>query len=275
MQLFQFFFSSSLCWITRWRFPSTSRTAAPPSWGLKVEAFRLWSWTPLTLTVRWRCVLSGGGRFLDRWEHLWEKHDLLHRLHRRISSGLQLLFLSEDSVSLGDIPVLSPSSRIFFLTNVSNTDSVVYSWQLPLQSGLQVCHHSSVLKLRLVVKPALSDETDPSRTGSGRSRRMWPVRPHLHSFWLPRRLSAGPGLSGTGILVSYSSAAQQPVSQSCWSLCLLQVTPEAALTRYLKALDLWEQEKQRQLDGFTISDPNVSERRILLIEKVRLHRQLF
>lgn len=128
---------------------------------------------------------------------------------------LQVLFLSEDSVSLGDIPVLVPSSRILFLTNTSHTDSAVYTWLFPQQS-LQVGHvrcFGSDLELRMVVKPcrpALPALTDQSRKGPGSSRRMWPVRPHLHSLRLPHRLSAGPRLSGTGIL-SCVSAVQQPV----------------------------------------------------------------
>ncbi|XP_070771214.1 cilia- and flagella-associated protein 65 [Enoplosus armatus] len=50
----------------------------------------------------------------------------------------QVVFLSEDSVSLGDIPVGSRSSRIFFLTNVSHTDAVHYTWDLLQQSTQQV-----------------------------------------------------------------------------------------------------------------------------------------
>ncbi|KAK5861375.1 hypothetical protein PBY51_022778 [Eleginops maclovinus] len=42
----------------------------------------------------------------------------------------QVVFLSEDSVSLGDIPVCSRSSRILFLTNVSHRDTVHYTWEL-------------------------------------------------------------------------------------------------------------------------------------------------
>ncbi|KAJ4933197.1 hypothetical protein JOQ06_030032 [Pogonophryne albipinna] len=42
----------------------------------------------------------------------------------------QVVFLSEDSVSLGDIPVCSQSSKILFLTNVSHTDTVHYTWEL-------------------------------------------------------------------------------------------------------------------------------------------------
>ncbi|XP_035860503.1 cilia- and flagella-associated protein 65 isoform X3 [Sander lucioperca] len=48
----------------------------------------------------------------------------------------QVLFLSEDSVCLGDIPVCSRSSRILFLTNVSHTDTVHYTWDQ--QSNQQV-----------------------------------------------------------------------------------------------------------------------------------------
>uniref|UniRef100_A0A671V1K3 Cilia and flagella associated protein 65 n=1 Tax=Sparus aurata TaxID=8175 RepID=A0A671V1K3_SPAAU len=42
----------------------------------------------------------------------------------------QVALLSEDSVSLGDIPVNSRSSRILFLTNVSHTDTVHYTWDM-------------------------------------------------------------------------------------------------------------------------------------------------
>ncbi|XP_068557648.1 cilia- and flagella-associated protein 65 [Cebidichthys violaceus] len=47
---------------------------------------------------------------------------------KRVSFPGQVAFLSEDSVSLGNIPVCSRSSRILFLTNVSHTDSVHYKW---------------------------------------------------------------------------------------------------------------------------------------------------
>uniref|UniRef100_UPI0009B41025 cilia- and flagella-associated protein 65 n=1 Tax=Monopterus albus TaxID=43700 RepID=UPI0009B41025 len=50
----------------------------------------------------------------------------------------QVVFLSEDSIPLGDIPVCSQASRIFFLTNVSLTDTVHYIWDLPQQSNQQV-----------------------------------------------------------------------------------------------------------------------------------------
>ncbi|CAB1426783.1 unnamed protein product [Pleuronectes platessa] len=48
----------------------------------------------------------------------------------------QLVFLSADRLSLGDIPVCSETSRILFLTNVSCTDTVHYTWDLP-QTGAQ------------------------------------------------------------------------------------------------------------------------------------------
>ncbi|KAM9851178.1 cilia- and flagella-associated protein 65 [Aulostomus maculatus] len=42
----------------------------------------------------------------------------------------QVVFLSEDTVSLGDIPVCSQSSRVIFLTNMSCRDTYLYSWDL-------------------------------------------------------------------------------------------------------------------------------------------------
>ncbi|XP_070694450.1 cilia- and flagella-associated protein 65 [Pempheris klunzingeri] len=53
----------------------------------------------------------------------------------------QVVFLSEDSVSLGDILVCSRSSRILFLTNVSQTDTVQYTWELLQQNSQQVHLH--------------------------------------------------------------------------------------------------------------------------------------
>ncbi|XP_041807029.1 cilia- and flagella-associated protein 65 [Chelmon rostratus] len=50
----------------------------------------------------------------------------------------QAVFLSEDSVSLGNIPVGSRSSRILFLNNVSHTDTVHYTWDLLQQRSQQV-----------------------------------------------------------------------------------------------------------------------------------------
>ncbi|RVE57706.1 hypothetical protein OJAV_G00201940, partial [Oryzias javanicus] len=137
---------------------------------------------------------------------------------RRTPFPGQLWFLSEDSVSLGDVPVLSPSSRIFFLTNVSSADSVVFAWRLPLPSGLQI---------------------------------------------RPERGGVGPG--GRHLCVLTFTPSAYPTVYQLDLIC--QVTPESALTRYHRALDLWEQEKQRQLDGFSLTDPNVPEGAILLMEK--------
>ncbi|XP_053295148.1 cilia- and flagella-associated protein 65 [Pleuronectes platessa] len=50
----------------------------------------------------------------------------------------QLVFLSADLLSLGNIPVCSETSRILFLTNVSCTDTVHYTWDLPKQGAQQV-----------------------------------------------------------------------------------------------------------------------------------------
>ncbi|XP_073329268.1 cilia- and flagella-associated protein 65 [Pagrus major] len=50
----------------------------------------------------------------------------------------QVVFLSEDSVCLGHIPVNSQSSRILFLTNVSHTDTVHYTWVKSEQFFVQV-----------------------------------------------------------------------------------------------------------------------------------------
>ncbi|XP_060944050.1 cilia- and flagella-associated protein 65 [Limanda limanda] len=50
----------------------------------------------------------------------------------------QLVFLSADRVSLGDIPVCSQTSRILFLSNVSCTDTVHYTWDLRQQGAQQV-----------------------------------------------------------------------------------------------------------------------------------------
>uniref|UniRef100_A0A672IIN5 Si:ch1073-349o24.2 n=1 Tax=Salarias fasciatus TaxID=181472 RepID=A0A672IIN5_SALFA len=51
---------------------------------------------------------------------------------------VQALFLSEDSILLGDIPVNTTFSRIIFLTNVSHTDSLHYEWDLQQQINQQV-----------------------------------------------------------------------------------------------------------------------------------------
>ncbi|KAG5833910.1 hypothetical protein ANANG_G00280930 [Anguilla anguilla] len=45
---------------------------------------------------------------------------------------------AEERVSLGDIPVCSRSTRILFLTNVSLTERVLYTWNLPQDRSQQV-----------------------------------------------------------------------------------------------------------------------------------------
>ncbi|TSK92887.1 Cilia- and flagella-associated protein 65 [Bagarius yarrelli] len=50
----------------------------------------------------------------------------------------QMVFLSEERVSFGDIPVCSRSTRILFLTNVSRTERVLYSWKLQQQDSKQI-----------------------------------------------------------------------------------------------------------------------------------------
>ncbi|XP_070400520.1 cilia- and flagella-associated protein 65 isoform X3 [Nothobranchius furzeri] len=47
----------------------------------------------------------------------------------------QVLFLSEDSVLIGDVPVRSQTTRVFFLTNVSHTESALFLWEIPRQKG--------------------------------------------------------------------------------------------------------------------------------------------
>ncbi|KAK2849898.1 hypothetical protein Q7C36_008681 [Tachysurus vachellii] len=49
----------------------------------------------------------------------------------------QMVFLSEERVSFGDIPVSTRSTRILFLTNSSHTDRVLYSWKLREQDVKQ------------------------------------------------------------------------------------------------------------------------------------------
>ncbi|XP_076858756.1 cilia- and flagella-associated protein 65 isoform X2 [Brachyhypopomus gauderio] len=49
---------------------------------------------------------------------------------QKVPTPGQVVFLSEERVSFGDIPVCSRSTRVLFLTNVSHTDSVLYSWKV-------------------------------------------------------------------------------------------------------------------------------------------------
>ncbi|XP_053184754.1 cilia- and flagella-associated protein 65 [Scomber japonicus] len=57
---------------------------------------------------------------------------------QRVPFPGQMVLLSEDSVSLGNIPVYSRCSRIFFLTNVSRRDTFYCSWDLVQLSTQQV-----------------------------------------------------------------------------------------------------------------------------------------
>ncbi|KAJ8383584.1 hypothetical protein AAFF_G00216570 [Aldrovandia affinis] len=57
---------------------------------------------------------------------------------QRVALPGQLVFLSEEWVSLGDIPVCSRSTRLLFLTNVSCTERVFYTWNLPQLHDQQV-----------------------------------------------------------------------------------------------------------------------------------------
>uniref|UniRef100_A0A8C6PTV1 Si:ch1073-349o24.2 n=1 Tax=Nothobranchius furzeri TaxID=105023 RepID=A0A8C6PTV1_NOTFU len=58
----------------------------------------------------------------------------------------QVLFLSEDSVLIGDVPVRSQTTRVFFLTNVSHTESALFLWEIPRQKGSdqKVCFMSRI-----------------------------------------------------------------------------------------------------------------------------------
>ncbi|XP_055727921.1 cilia- and flagella-associated protein 65 isoform X2 [Salvelinus fontinalis] len=53
---------------------------------------------------------------------------------QRMALPNQVLFLSEERLCVGDIPVCSRSTRVLFLTNVSHSDRVLYTWNLTDQS---------------------------------------------------------------------------------------------------------------------------------------------
>ncbi|KAM4558145.1 cilia- and flagella-associated protein 65 isoform 3-T3 [Odontesthes bonariensis] len=144
----------------------------------------------------------------------------IHRVQRVPFPG-QVLFLSEDSVFLGDIAVSSQSPSILFLTNVSLTDTVQYMWELPQQSNQQV------------------------------------VQMH------PERGCLGPG--DFALCVLNFTPTDYPTVYMLDLVC--QVTQEAALAEYREALQRWEDERERQRDEFIITDKNVPERQILLIDK--------
>ncbi|KAJ8253006.1 hypothetical protein GJAV_G00208100 [Gymnothorax javanicus] len=66
---------------------------------------------------------------------------------QRVALPGQMVFLSEEWLNLGDIPVCSSNTRIVFLTNVSRTERVLYSWSLPQDQcqQLQVVPDSGLL----------------------------------------------------------------------------------------------------------------------------------
>ncbi|XP_029113584.1 cilia- and flagella-associated protein 65 [Scleropages formosus] len=64
--------------------------------------------------------------------HLHRDHPAIPSPQREALPG-QLVTLSEEYISLGDIPVCSRTTRILFLTNISSTDTVVYTWNLEEQ----------------------------------------------------------------------------------------------------------------------------------------------
>ncbi|TRY54347.1 hypothetical protein DNTS_011113 [Danionella cerebrum] len=49
---------------------------------------------------------------------------------QRIPVPGQVVFLSEERLHFGDVPVCSRCTRILFMTNVSSTDEVLYNWQV-------------------------------------------------------------------------------------------------------------------------------------------------
>lgn len=66
---------------------------------------------------------------------------------------VKMVFLSEERVSFGELPVCSRSTRILFLTNVSRTDRVLYSWKLKEQDGKQVCEMGAAYIYNLHLLP--------------------------------------------------------------------------------------------------------------------------
>ncbi|XP_056308541.1 cilia- and flagella-associated protein 65-like, partial [Danio aesculapii] len=67
---------------------------------------------------------------------------------QRIPVPGQVVFLSEERVCFGDIPVCSRGTRILFLTNVSNTDEVLYKWNImraEFQQTINICPESGHL----------------------------------------------------------------------------------------------------------------------------------
>ncbi|XP_052004731.1 cilia- and flagella-associated protein 65 [Xyrauchen texanus] len=67
---------------------------------------------------------------------------------QRIPVPGQVVFLSEERVCFGDIPVCSRSTRLLFLTNVSHTDHIVYKWNVTstdCQQAVKICPESGCL----------------------------------------------------------------------------------------------------------------------------------
>nr|XP_043871592.1 cilia- and flagella-associated protein 65 isoform X2 [Solea senegalensis] len=118
------------------------------------------------------------------------------------------VFLSEESASLGYIPIYKQSSRILFLNNVSGTDTVQYTWDMSQQSDQQVVH--------------------------------------FH----PEQGRLSPGEIALCVLTV--TATDYPTIYQLDLTC--QITQEAALNQYHKALHRWEEEKKRREVEFVITD---------------------
>lgn len=109
--------------------------------------------------------------------------------------------MSQDSVSLGDVSVCSQSSRILFLTNMSQTEIVHYAWDLPQQRS-QVVGPEKVLYMKAMHKIScfykleetrcnmlmtfecvvVSGGADHSTARQSVSRRVCTLCPHLHFY---------------------------------------------------------------------------------------------
>ncbi|KAI4873066.1 hypothetical protein NFI96_025495 [Prochilodus magdalenae] len=59
---------------------------------------------------------------------------------QKVATPGQLVFLSEERVTFGDIPVCCKSTRILFLTSVSHSDKILYSWKLKEQNNNWAVH---------------------------------------------------------------------------------------------------------------------------------------
>ncbi|KAM3861924.1 LOW QUALITY PROTEIN: cilia- and flagella-associated protein 65 [Diretmus argenteus] len=126
----------------------------------------------------------------------------------------QVVFLSEERVSLGDIPVCSLLTRILFLTNVSHTASVSYEWELPQLNNQQVVQ--------------------------------------IH----PEQGRLCPGESALCVLTLRSTS--YPAFYQLDLIC--QITQEAELSQYRDAVRRWEEERERQLHEFTLTEKDLGDR---------------